>query len=84
MLFEYTTEIERIVVADNIRYFGDIVLWIFKQRLSVIDSDRQNILQRSVAGVFFEITDKPAGTHMMRSSVFINADIFVIVLIKIH
>ena len=83
LLFENTTEIERVFVSDNRSNFSDIIVRGFKQANGVVDTNVKDVLHWGFHGKLLEITKEPAHTHSAGLGVVFNADILVIMLVEV-
>lgn len=77
-----SAEIERVIISYN---SGNLIYCIIsglQKNLCIADAERDNKLHGSGAGIFFEISYKPANAHISGSSIFLNIDITIVILME--
>lgn len=82
-LFEHTTEIQRVIIPDDLGNFTDAVFGAFQQALCIDDTQRLDIPCGRQAHILFEATDEPCRAHAQGLGVFIHIDAGSIILVKI-
>ena len=83
LLFKDPAEVQRIIIPDQIGDLGNIVGGSLQQSPGVGHPQRKDILGRGGIGVFLEVADKPADAHAVGGGIFLNADGFIVVFMKI-
>ena len=80
MLFEDSTEIQRIIVSDDIGDLVDVIVCSFKQADRVVNARGNDILHRRQSSQLFEIAQEPADRHTPGASIFFDVDFFLCIL----
>ena len=83
MLMKQPAEIQRVIISDDMSDFGYRIGGSFQQHLRVGDTDGNNILHGRHSGILLEVPYKPADAHASGGSIFFDAYVGVIIVIKI-
>ena len=83
MLMEQPAEIQRILISNDPCNLIDGVSGCLKQHLSIGNAYGCNKLHGCLAGVLFEIADKPAHAHSSGRGIFFYIYIAIIIRVEI-
>lgn len=83
-LFAHPAKIKLVIVPHNLSDFTDTVIGIFQQALCVDHPQGEKVLRRTYLHVLFEITNEPVRTDMQRFGILRNADLRIVVFVKIR
>ena len=83
LLLKQATEIQRIIITDNICNLCNIIRSGFQQILSIGNAQRENILRWCGTGIFFKIPNEPTDTRPLAMCIIFYIDGIMIMIMKI-